>query len=299
MKMQLTNNNDSMLSLTKSVGIASSATSTMSIKTNSFGKTFDERFVVQKASSLEDGFSSEAISSCSDSNDDKSSKIPPRKLNESIDEVSFDESSESDRDSIMDNFDVTFVDDSDSFAPKNDAERMFLEVVEFLRIEQEVKFELAECLIYFIAENVHRKGVNTQKKENSSRPALFYVDEWVLLHFYSLLIDIHYIFTALRDENLNFRIFNRLQPLLRALEMNMESSSSSRCNKRHQIRFENESSVKNWVLEDPENFRSRLHFPFFYGFSFVYLYELLDYKIHKFPYLVSLICKSNVSHKCE
>lgn len=136
--MQLTNN-DSMLSLTKSIDRAASATSTLSIKTNTIG----ERFVVQKANSLEDGFSSEAISSCSDSNDDKSSKIPPRsKHNESIDEVSFDDSSESDRDSIMDNlesFDVTLVDEADCFAPKNDAERMFFEVVEFLRIEQEVK----------------------------------------------------------------------------------------------------------------------------------------------------------------
>lgn len=134
-KMHLKNNNESMLSLTKSIDIASSAASTLSIKTSTIG----ERFVVQKANSLEDGFSSEAISSCSDSNDDKSSKNPPRKLNESIDEVSFDDSSESDRDSIMDNFDVTLVDDADCFAPKNEAERMFFEVVEFLRIEQEVK----------------------------------------------------------------------------------------------------------------------------------------------------------------
>lgn len=137
LSMHLTKSNDSMLSLTKSIHIASSAASTLSIKTNTIG----ERFVVQKANSLEDGFSSEAISSCSDSNDDKSSKIPPRKHNdESIDEVSFDDSSESDRDSIMDNFDVTLVDDADCYAaPKNDAERMFFEVVEFLRIEQEVK----------------------------------------------------------------------------------------------------------------------------------------------------------------
>lgn len=138
LSMHLTKSNDSMLSLTKSIHIASSAASTLSIKANTIG----ERFVVQKANSLEDGFSSEAISSCSDSNDDKSSKIPPRKHNdESIDEVSFDDSSESDRDSIMDNFDVTMLaDDADCYAaPKNDAERMFFEVVEFLRIEQEVK----------------------------------------------------------------------------------------------------------------------------------------------------------------
>jgi hypothetical protein len=134
----ISTNNNSMLSLTKSIDLTSSATSTLSIKTN-IERTPDGRFVVvKKANSLEDDFSSEAISSCSD-NDDKSSKIQTLPLSESIEEVSFDDSSESDRDSIMDNFDVTLVDDSDNFSPKNDAERMFFEVVEFLRIEQEVK----------------------------------------------------------------------------------------------------------------------------------------------------------------
>jgi hypothetical protein len=61
--------NSSMLSLTKSIDMAST-TSTLSIKTN-IERTADGRFVVvKKANRLDDEYSSEAISSCSD-NDDK------------------------------------------------------------------------------------------------------------------------------------------------------------------------------------------------------------------------------------
>jgi hypothetical protein len=119
-------NNNSMLSLTKSIDVASTA-STLSIKTN-IERTSDGRFVVKKASSLEDEFSSEAISS--DDCDEKLSK-------QLASEKSY--GSESDRDSIMDNFDVTLVDDGECYGLENEAQRMFSEVLEVLRYEQEVK----------------------------------------------------------------------------------------------------------------------------------------------------------------
>lgn len=139
--MQL-KSNSSMLSLTKSIDMAST-TSTLSIKTN-IERTADGRFVVKKANSVDDEYSSEAISSCSD-NDEKlfaSIKSASEKCqNSSVDDIAFDDETcdESDRDSMLDNFDVTFVDDADCYTPKNDAERMFFEVVEVLRYEQEVK----------------------------------------------------------------------------------------------------------------------------------------------------------------
>lgn len=142
-KMQLKSNN-SMLSSTKSIDMAST-TSTLSIKTN-IERTADGRFVVKKANSLDDEYSSEAISTCSE-NDDKifatiKNHLASEKCqNSSIDDVAFDDETcyESDPDSMLDNFDVTLVDDVDCCIPKNDAERMFCEVVEVLRYEQEVK----------------------------------------------------------------------------------------------------------------------------------------------------------------
>lgn len=131
--MQL-KSNSSMLSLTKSIDMAST-TSTLSIKTN-IERTADGRFVVKKANSLDDEFSSEAISSCSDT-DDKTKSLESGKQNSSSVDMAF-ESDGSDRDSMLDNFDVTLVDDNECFSPKNDAERMFFEVVEVLRFEQEV-----------------------------------------------------------------------------------------------------------------------------------------------------------------
>lgn len=140
--MQL-KSNSSMLSLTKSIDMAST-TSTLSIKTN-IERTASGRFVVKKANSLEDEYSSEAISSCSD-NDEKlfaSIKSASEQCqNSSVDDIAFDDETcddDSDRDSMLDNFDVTLVDDADCYSPKNDAERMFYEVVEVLRYEQEVK----------------------------------------------------------------------------------------------------------------------------------------------------------------
>lgn len=122
--MQL-KSNSSMLSLTKSIDIAS--TSTLSIKTN-IERTADGRFVVvKKANSVDDEYSSEAISSCSDNDLMKTQKS---------------DDTDSDRDSMLDNFDVTLVDDFDCYTPKNDAERMFFEVLEGLRYEQEVLIAL-------------------------------------------------------------------------------------------------------------------------------------------------------------
>lgn len=130
--------NSSMLSLTKSIDMAST-TSTLSIKTN-IERTADGRFVVIKANSLDDEFSSEAISSCSDNDEKMSTAVKSQRSDECPDEIDFDDvsSDASDRDSMLDNFDVTLVNDSDSYSPKNDAERMFFEVVEVLRFEQEV-----------------------------------------------------------------------------------------------------------------------------------------------------------------
>lgn len=128
--MQL-KSNSSMLSLTKSIDMAST-TSTLSIKTN-IERTADGRFVVKKANSLDDEFSS-----CS-SSDDKTKSLESEKQNCSSFDIVF-ESDGSDRDSMLDNFDVTLVDDNECFSPKNDAERMFFEVVEVLRFEQEVNY---------------------------------------------------------------------------------------------------------------------------------------------------------------
>lgn len=116
-----------------------STTSTLSIKTN-IERTADGRFVVKKANSLDDEFSSEAISSCSD-NDEKLFTAVNSQSEKCPNQIEFnDESSdESDCDSMLDNFDVTLVNDSECYSPKNDAERMFFEVVEVLRFEQEVK----------------------------------------------------------------------------------------------------------------------------------------------------------------
>jgi enoyl reductase-like protein len=133
--MQL-KSNSSMLSLTKSIDMASTA-STLSIKTN-IERTADGRFVVvKKANSVDDEYSSEAISSCSDNDEKLFAVLKGRK---SVDDIAFDEDedSDSDRDSMLDNFDVTLVDENDCYTPKNDAERMFFEVVEVLRYEQEV-----------------------------------------------------------------------------------------------------------------------------------------------------------------
>lgn len=133
--IKVANNNNSMLSLTKSIDVAST-TSTLSIKTN-IERTADGRFVVKKANSLDDEFSSEAISSCSE-NDEKLFKSQQLASEKSVDE-SFDDDSESDRDSIMDNFDVTLVNDGECYSHESEAQRMFSEVLEVLRFEQEVK----------------------------------------------------------------------------------------------------------------------------------------------------------------
>lgn len=135
--MQL-KSNSSMLSLTKSIDMAST-TSTLSIKTN-IERTADGRFIVKKANSLDDEFSSEAISSCSD-NDEKMCMAVKSQSEKCPNEIEFEDESSgaSDCDSMLDNFDVTLVNDSESYSPKNDAERMFFEVVEVLRFEQEVK----------------------------------------------------------------------------------------------------------------------------------------------------------------
>lgn len=141
--MQLKSNN-SMLSSTKSIDMTSTASS-ISIRTN-IERTADGRFVVKKANSLDDEYSSEAISSCSD-NDDKlftpsqSCQLASEKCQtSSIEFVAFDDDdSDSDRDSMLNNFDVTLVDDADCYSPENDAERMFYEVVEAVRYEKEVK----------------------------------------------------------------------------------------------------------------------------------------------------------------
>lgn len=135
--------NSSMISLTKSIDMAST-TSTLSIKTN-IERTADGRFVVKKANSVDDECSSEAISSCSDNDEKLFASIKSARdkcQNSSVDDIAFDDETcddESDRDSMLDNFDVTLVDETDCLSPKNDAERMFFEVVEVLRFEQEVK----------------------------------------------------------------------------------------------------------------------------------------------------------------
>jgi len=148
-KMQL-KSNSSMLSLTKSIDMASTS-STLSIKTN-IERTTDGRFVlVKKAGSVDDEYSSEAISSCSD-NDvamAKGDSLASEKCQSSVD-IAFDESDDSDSDSMIGHLDVTLVDDADCFCPKNEAERMFYEVVEVLRYEQEVneRLKLLKSLLF-------------------------------------------------------------------------------------------------------------------------------------------------------
>lgn len=124
MQLLTDKSNESMSSLTKSIDMAST-TSTVSIKAMHVALIRPK-----KANSLDDEFSSEAISSCSD-NDDK--------LKCHHDDVFDDEQCDTDSsDSMLDNFDVTLVDGGNGYSPKNDAERMFFEVVEVLRYEQEV-----------------------------------------------------------------------------------------------------------------------------------------------------------------
>lgn len=130
--------------------------SMMTIKTR-IERTSSGRFVVKKANSVDDECSSsEAVSSCSD-NDDKlfaskchhemndkchnSSSLQSFDVHE-VDEGEQEEEEEedSDADLMLDNIDVTFFSDDDNYAtPKNDAERMFFEVVESLRYEHEVR----------------------------------------------------------------------------------------------------------------------------------------------------------------
>jgi hypothetical protein len=132
-KVTSNSNNNSMLSLTKS--IQASTTSTLSIKTN-IERTPDGRFVVKKANSLDDEFT---ISSCSDKSDEKLFKSQQLASEKSVDE-SFDDDDDSESDSIMDGrFDVTLVNDEDCYSHENEGQRMFSEVLEVLRYEQEVK----------------------------------------------------------------------------------------------------------------------------------------------------------------
>jgi hypothetical protein len=136
--MQLKSNNN-MLSLTKSINMSAQ---NIPIKTR-IERTNSGRFVVKKANSVDDECSSEAISSCSD-NDDKlfMTKCHRESTDKSGNNSSLygdDENSDSDTDLMLDSFDVTLVDDESCESPKNDAERMFFEVVEVLRYEQEVR----------------------------------------------------------------------------------------------------------------------------------------------------------------
>lgn len=149
-----------MLSLTKSINMPASTSSTTApsivpILTR-IERTSSGRFVVKKANSIDDECSSEAISSCSD-NDDKLFAISKcHRIDGSTsltsndkshhnsamlyDDVDGDDenSDDSDADLMLESFDVTLVHDDTYSSPKNDAERMFLEVVEVLRYEQEV-----------------------------------------------------------------------------------------------------------------------------------------------------------------
>ncbi len=134
--MQLKSNNNAMLNrLTNSIN-----GNTVMIKTR-IERTNSGRFVVRKANSIDDESSSEAVSSCSD-NDEKLFTITPAVTekchNSSI--QSFESESEDSDDLTLDSIDVTFFSDDDNCAePKNEAERMFFEVVESLRYEQEVR----------------------------------------------------------------------------------------------------------------------------------------------------------------
>lgn len=144
LEMQLKSNNNAMLSrLTKSIN----GSTVMTIKTR-IERTNSGRFVVRKANSVDDECSSEAVSSCSDNDDNKlftmTSTATSDKCHNSSSMHSFDEADTEDEDSddlTLDNIDVTFFsDDENSSTPKNDAERMFFEVVESLRYEQEVRY---------------------------------------------------------------------------------------------------------------------------------------------------------------
>lgn len=158
MQLKSNNNNGMLSSLTKSINANAAA---MTIKTR-IERTGSGRFVVKKANSVDDECSSsEAVSSCSD-NDDKFAMTSTSKCHQSSDKChnsssmhSFDvqeeeeeeeeevedNSEDSDADLILDNIDVTFFSDDDNYTtPKNDAERMFFEVVESLRYEHEVRY---------------------------------------------------------------------------------------------------------------------------------------------------------------
>ena len=158
MQLKSNNNNGMLSSLTKSIN--ANAVAMMTIKTR-IERTGSGRFVVRKANSVDDECSSsEAVSSCSE-NDDKfattskchqssdkchnSSSMHSFDIQEEEQDVEEEEevednSEDSDADLILDNIDVTFFSDDDNYTtPKNDAERMFFEVVESLRYEQEVR----------------------------------------------------------------------------------------------------------------------------------------------------------------
>jgi hypothetical protein len=184
--------NKSMLSLTKSINVPSTASAESATPSTSTAiptilsrieRTSSGRFVVKKANSVDDECSSEAISSCSD-NDDKLSASKCHRLaetdkchhhnssmhydgdeedgNDDDDESSDD----SDADLMLDNFDVTLVDDDSYESPKNDAERMFLEVVEVLRYEQEVRRNGIVKLLY--EARCYQRHVRSLRKPNES-----------------------------------------------------------------------------------------------------------------------------------
>ena len=156
--MQLKSNNISMLGLTKSINVPASTSTTTIVPTilTRIERTSSGRFVVKKANSIDDECSSEAISSCSDNDDKLFAMSKCHHIDESTSSASNDKShhnsamlyddgdgddensEDSDADLMLDNFDVTLVEDDTYSSPKNDAERMFLEVVEVLRFEQEV-----------------------------------------------------------------------------------------------------------------------------------------------------------------
>lgn len=193
--MQLKSNN-SMLSLTKSINMASdntTATQSSLRPITRIERTSSGRFVVKKANSVDDECSSEAISSCSD-NDDKlfaskchreNDKCQSNHNSSSLyeDDDGDDENSESDdsdADLILNNFDVTLVDDGNYENPKNDAERMFFEVVELLRFEQEVGFVINNANLYVHFFSGKRKK-RSKKKEELSALSWRHVNDEVIL----------------------------------------------------------------------------------------------------------------------
>lgn len=149
MQLLTEKSNTSMLSMD-----VASTTSTVSMKCNIKRNNHHSRGAVQKAHSMDDDCYSESPSS--DCYSDSADKLFTTKSNlnscantkliKAVDnhvnvicDTEYDDDSDSDSDSIMDNFDVTLVDNDDLFSPKNDAERMFFEVVEVLRFEQKVR----------------------------------------------------------------------------------------------------------------------------------------------------------------